>query len=95
MAGDMDCAGEITELVQTLLSFCAAMWCPLMRAEICPLQPFRGPLLFVTPSDLQFCQLSLKHGSISIKLKKKRESSQKVIPKSLHLSRDKDSCVVQ
>lgn len=28
MAGDMSCAREITELVQTLLCFCAVMWVP-------------------------------------------------------------------
>lgn len=89
MAGDTSCAGEITELVQTLLSFCVAMWCPLMRAGIWPPQPFRDPLLFVTPSGLQSCQLSLKHASSSMKFKKRPVC--KVMPESLRLSRDKDS----
>lgn len=65
------------------------MRCHLMRAGIRPPQPFRGPLLFVTPSGLQSCQLSLRHGSSSIKFKK--TSLLKVMPESLHLSRDKGS----
>lgn len=85
----MSCAGEITELVQALPCVCAAMRCHLMRAGIQPPQPFRGPLLFVTPSGLQSCQLSLKHGGSSIKFKK--TSILKVLPESLHLSRDKGS----
>lgn len=88
-AGDMSCAGEITESVQALPCVCAAMRCHLMRAEIWPPHPFRGPLLFVTPSGLQSCQLSLKHGSSSIKFEK--TSILKVMPGSLHLSRDKGS----
>jgi len=66
------------------------MWCPLMRAEIWPPQPFRGPLLSVTPPGLQFCRLRLKHGSSSIKFKKRLVL--KVMPENLRLSRDKDSC---
>lgn len=50
-------------------------------------QPFRGPLLFVTPSGLRSCQLS--HGGSSIKFKK--TSILNVLPESLHLSRDKGS----
>lgn len=60
-----------------------------MRSEIWPSHPFRGPLLFVTPSGLQSCQLSLKHGGSSIKFKK--TSILKLLPESLHLSRDKGS----
>lgn len=84
MAGDVSCVGEITELVQTLSCFCAAMWCPLTRAGIWPPQPLRGPSLFVTPSGLWSCQLSLKHGSSSIKFKKRPVL--KAMPESLHLS---------
>lgn len=85
----MSCAGGITELVQALPCVSAAMRCHLMRAGNWPPQPFRGPLLFVTPSGLQFCQLSLKHGGSSIKFKK--TSILKVLPESLHLSGDKGS----
>lgn len=65
------------------------MWCPLMRAGVWPPQPLRGPLLFVTPSGLHSRQLSLKHGSSSIQFKKR--PLLKVMPESLHLTRDKDS----
>lgn len=85
----MSCAGEVTELVQALPCVSAAMRCHLMRAGIWPPQPFRGPLLFVTPSGLQCCQLSLKHGGSSIKFKK--TSILKLLPESLHLSRDTGS----